>query len=77
MGDTLSVGVIDVDGAGADYTVGLEATWDPESGATGRFIHQHPELLSALGQLGRDDERAQLLALLEKLRGGLRALRSP
>ena len=61
MGDTLSIGVIDVDGSGADYTVGLEATWDSESGATGRFIHQRPELLSALGQLGRDDGRLRVL----------------
>jgi len=61
MGDTLSIGVIDVDGAGADYTVELAATWDSESGAAGRFIHQRPELLSSLGQLGRDDGRLRVL----------------
>jgi len=63
MGDTLSIGVIDVDGAGAgtDYTVDLAATWDAESGATGRFIHQRPELLSSLGQLGADNGRLRVL----------------
>jgi dedicated sortase system histidine kinase len=61
MGDTLAIGVIDVDGAGADYTVELAATWDSESGATGRFIHQRPELLSSLGQLGQDNGRLRVL----------------
>jgi dedicated sortase system histidine kinase len=62
IGDTLSIGVIDVDSAGGDYTVEeFAATWDSESGATGRFIHQRPELLSSLGQLGRDNGRLRVL----------------
>ncbi|HJR69020.1 MAG TPA: hypothetical protein VKA43_03195, partial [Gammaproteobacteria bacterium] len=61
MGDTLAIGVIDVDSAGGDYTVELAATWDSESGATGRFIHQRPELLNSLGQLGQENGRLRVL----------------
>jgi dedicated sortase system histidine kinase len=61
IGDTLSIGVIDVDSAGADYTVDVSATWDSQNGATGRFIHQQPELLSSLGQLGRENGRLRVL----------------
>jgi len=61
IGETLAVGVIDVDRDGGEYAVDLAATWDGETGAPGRFIYQRPELLALLGQFGRAGGRFRLL----------------
>ena len=53
VGGRLSVGVIGVDRAGADYSVTLAATWDTTSGAPGRFVYQRPELGALLAPFGR------------------------
>src|SRR6185503_3468721 len=61
IGDTLAVGVIDVDRTGADYAADLAATWDSATGAPGRFIYQRPELLAQLGQFARAGGRFRVL----------------
>ena len=61
VGEALGVGVIDVDRSGVDYTVELGATWDTESGAPGRFIHERAELQTLLGQFGRAGGRFRVL----------------
>jgi dedicated sortase system histidine kinase len=61
VGESLGIGVIDVDRNGADYTVDLAATWDADSGAPGRFIHARVDLETLLGQFGRAPGRFRLL----------------
>jgi signal transduction histidine kinase len=61
LGEALGVGIIDVDRNGADYAVELHATWDPATGAAGRFIRQRPELQSLLAQFGRAPGRFRVL----------------
>jgi len=61
LGDSLGVGVIDVDPNGADYTVELAATWDSDTGAPGRFIHERSDLVALLGQFGRAPGRFRVL----------------
>jgi len=61
VGGRLSVGVIGVDRAGADYSVTLAATWDTTSGAPGRFVYQRPELGALLAPFGRAGGRFRML----------------
>jgi len=61
VGGRLSVGVIGVDRAGADYSVTLAATWDTTSGAPGRFVYQPPELGALLAPFGRAGGRFRML----------------
>jgi signal transduction histidine kinase len=61
IGEALGIGIVDVDRSGADYTAGLEATWDESTGAAGRFIRQRPELQSLLNQFGRAGGRFRVL----------------
>jgi two-component system, OmpR family, sensor histidine kinase ChvG len=53
VGAALAVGVIEVDPSGADYAVGLSASWDAATLALGRFVFQRPDLEALLGQFGR------------------------
>jgi len=59
IGETLGVGVIDVD-RGAAYG-DLQATWDKTTGTLGRFIRQVPELETSLGQFGGAGGRFRVL----------------
>jgi dedicated sortase system histidine kinase len=61
IGDSLGVGVIDVDRSGADYAVELAATWSDEAGTPGRFIHERDDLTTLLGQFGRAPGRFRVL----------------
>ena len=62
IGETLGVGVIDVDRSGAGPIVsGFDATWDEATGAAGRFIRERPELQSVLGQFSRIRGRFRVL----------------
>jgi two-component system sensor histidine kinase ChvG len=61
VGYALGVGIIDVDRAGGEYAVSLDATWDAVRGEPGRFIHQRPELQRVVDQLGRDGSRFRVI----------------
>jgi dedicated sortase system histidine kinase len=61
VGARLSVGVIDVDRSGADYSVALAATWDEATREPGRFIYQRPELGGLLAPFGRAGGRFRVL----------------
>jgi dedicated sortase system histidine kinase len=61
VGARLSVGVIDVDRSGGDYSVALAATWDEATRTPGRFIYQRPELGGLLAPFGRVGGRFRVL----------------
>ena len=61
IGETLAVGLIDVDRSGGGFTVDLTATWDAATGKPGQFIYQRPELTASLGQFGRAGVRLRML----------------
>jgi signal transduction histidine kinase len=61
IGETLGVGIVDVDHGSGDYVAGVAATWDEATGAPGRFIRQRAELQSLLGQFARVGGRLRVL----------------
>src|SRR4029079_17898075 len=61
VGASLSVGVIGVDHAGADYSVTLAKTWGDANATPGRFVYQRPELGALLSPFGRAGGRFRVL----------------
>jgi len=61
VGDALGIAFIDVDPDGADYRVGLHATWDVEHGAPGVLVQPVTELERLVQAFGQPGDRFRVV----------------